>query len=336
MADDSISAHKPRRVMRRGDPRLARHLAPPTPREREALAGDKPPAPAGRTYGYTRVSTDMQAEHGQSLELQRDQLAGWAQMTQRRIDQTIIESGVSGSIPFAKRPEGARLFAELVRGDAVVCTKIDRFSRNLFDCLSVAQEFQKRGVTLYLLDVDGADPVTGNGKSKLFLSMLGAFAEFERDRISARIRESKQRQKANGEYLGGPPPFGYAPRCRAASGAGAGAAAGDPAHPEAPCGRAVALQDQRRSRRARGEAQPRHHPQDHCRAEGGGMSGASDRDFFKARILRHLSQRDRARDIADMAEASRRGRLLEGEPEKPLPDVPLHKRGFGVMDEDVP
>ena len=141
--------------------------------------------------------------------LQRDQLAGWAADDPAPHRQPIVEAGVSGSIPFAKRPEGARLFADLVRGDAVVCTKIDRFSRNLFDCLSVAQEFQKRGVTLYLLDVDGADPVTGNGKSKLFLSMLGAFAEFERDRISTRIRESKQRQKANGEYLGGPPPFGW-------------------------------------------------------------------------------------------------------------------------------
>jgi putative DNA-invertase from lambdoid prophage Rac len=210
MATDSITGRVAVRRSGLRYKRLAEHLNPPTERDRASLAGEPPPAPAQcRTYGYTRVSTDMQAEHGQSLELQRDQLAGWAQMTQRRIDQTIVEAGVSGSIPFAKRPEGAKLFADLVRGDAVVCTKIDRFSRNLFDCLSVAQEFQKRGVTLYLLDVDGADPVTGNGKSKLFLSMLGAFAEFERDRISARIRESKQRQKANGEYLGGPPPFGY-------------------------------------------------------------------------------------------------------------------------------
>ena len=28
--------------------------------------------------------------------------------------------------------------------------------------------------------------------------------------------------------------------------------------------------------------------------------------------------------------------MAEAEPEKSLPDVPLHKRGFGVMDEDVP
>ena len=39
---------------------------------------------------------------------------------------------------------------------------------------------------------------------------------------------------------------------------------------------------------------------------------------------------------SDMAEASRRGWLLQSEPEKPLPDVPLHQRGFGVMDDDAP
>jgi hypothetical protein len=43
--------------------------------------------------------------------------------------------------------------------------------------------------------------------------------------------------------------------------------------------------------------------------------------FIKARILRHIARGD-----SDMAEA---------EPEKPLPDVPLHQRGFGVMDEDA-
>jgi hypothetical protein len=69
------------------------------------------------------------------------------------------------------------------------------------------------------------------------------------------------------------------------------------------------------------------------------MSSAINRareELVRAKILRNLDQRHRDRDMADMAEASRRGRLLEGEPEKPLPDVPLHKRGFGVMDEDVP
>jgi hypothetical protein len=69
------------------------------------------------------------------------------------------------------------------------------------------------------------------------------------------------------------------------------------------------------------------------------MSNSLDRtraELIKAKILRRLSQRHRELGIADIGEASRRGRLLESEPDKPLPDVPLHQRGFGVMDEDQP
>jgi hypothetical protein len=48
------------------------------------------------------------------------------------------------------------------------------------------------------------------------------------------------------------------------------------------------------------------------------------RELIKARILRHIVRRRSDCDIADMTEA---------EPEKSLSDVPLHQRGFGVMDE---
>jgi hypothetical protein len=60
------------------------------------------------------------------------------------------------------------------------------------------------------------------------------------------------------------------------------------------------------------------------------------RDELKARILRNIARRHSDCDIADRTEASRRGRLLQSEPEKPLlPDVPLHQRGFSVMDESA-
>ena len=58
-------------------------------------------------------------------------------------------------------------------------------------------------------------------------------------------------------------------------------------------------------------------------------------ELISARILRELGRR--RSDTVDMAEAIRHGTPLPGrtEPEQPLPDVPLHKRGFGVMDEDA-
>ena len=57
-------------------------------------------------------------------------------------------------------------------------------------------------------------------------------------------------------------------------------------------------------------------------------------EHIRAKILRNLPQRLGDRVVADVAEAIRDG-LLRREPE-PLTDVPLHKRGFGVMDEDAP
>ena len=64
------------------------------------------------------------------------------------------------------------------------------------------------------------------------------------------------------------------------------------------------------------------------------MSSTIDRvrdELVRAKILRR-----RERDMTDVvAEAIRFSRLRRSEPEMPLPDVPLHKRGFGVMDEDA-
>jgi hypothetical protein len=67
------------------------------------------------------------------------------------------------------------------------------------------------------------------------------------------------------------------------------------------------------------------------------MSSTLDRmreEEAKARILRHLAQRYRERDIADIADMAEA--IWHGSKPEPLPDVPLHKRGFGVMAEDVP
>ena len=49
----------------------------------------------------------------------------------------------------------------------------------------------------------------GQRAARLFLTIVSAFAEFERDRIGERIRASKHRQKANNEFSGGAAPFGF-------------------------------------------------------------------------------------------------------------------------------
>ena len=110
----------------------------------------------------------------------------------RPLDRVVVEAGVSGAIPFHERPEGAKLWGELRKGDTLVASKLDRMFRSASDCLAVAEAFKARGVSLFLLDLNGgADDVSGNGIARLFLTIVSAFAEFERDRIGERIRQTK-------------------------------------------------------------------------------------------------------------------------------------------------
>ena len=113
----------------------------------------------------------------------------------------------SGSVPVAERPAGGPLFAKLTKGDVVIAPKLDRLFRSALDALKVVEDLKKRGIALHLLDLGG--DISGNGLSKLFLTIAAAFAEAERDRIRERIGQVKADQKARGRYLGGKVPFGF-------------------------------------------------------------------------------------------------------------------------------
>ena len=89
----------------------------------------------------------------------------------------------------------------------VIAPKLDRLFRSALDALQVVEDLRKRGVSLCLLDLGG--DISGNGLSKLFLTIAAAFAEAERDRIRERIGQVKADQKARGRYLGGIVPFGF-------------------------------------------------------------------------------------------------------------------------------
>jgi putative DNA-invertase from lambdoid prophage Rac len=123
------------------------------------------------------------------------------------IDEVVVEESVSGSVPVNERQAGGPLFAKLKRGDVVISAKLDRLFRSALDALKVVEDLRKRGVALHLLDLGG--DISGNGLSKLFLTIAAAFAEAERDRIRERVSQSKADQRARGRYLGGIVPFGF-------------------------------------------------------------------------------------------------------------------------------
>ena len=160
-----------------------------------------------RVFGYSRVSTNDQAEDGSSLDTQQQQIAGYAMMKGWQVAEHFVERGVSGSTPLADRPEGRRLLATVGKGDIIVTAKLDRAFRSAADALTVLEEFKDQGVGLHMIDLGG--DVTGNGISKMVFTILAAVAEGERDRIRERIRDAKRYLTSQGIFSGGKRPFGY-------------------------------------------------------------------------------------------------------------------------------
>lgn len=162
-------------------------------------------------YGYARVSTAEQAT-GTSVEDQRRVIHAVA----HALDTTrpgpyvemVTDPGVSGSVPFHKRPGGGWLNDMLLPGDVIVVSKLDRAFRSAEDALSRSRELEEKGVDLVIADM-GPSPVTRNGAGRLFFTMMAALAEFERERISERTADGRTAKQRSGGFVGGKKPFGY-------------------------------------------------------------------------------------------------------------------------------
>ncbi len=159
------------------------------------------------TYGYCRVSTIDQADKGNSLEVQRERIEAESKAKGlKEIDRFFVDKGISGGKALSDRPNGKKLLEELKAGDAVIALKLDRMFRSAGDAVQQLEEFKKKKIKLFLLDMG---EVTGNGIAAMVFTILSAVAQFERERIAERIAESKALAKSQGRYTGGVIPFGF-------------------------------------------------------------------------------------------------------------------------------
>ena len=101
-----------------------------------------------------------------------------------------------------QRPELDALLSFVRDGDTVVVHSMDRLARNLDDLRRMVQGLTKRGVRIEFvkecLTFTGEDSPMAN----LMLSVMGAFAEFERALIRERQREGIALAKQRGAYRG--------------------------------------------------------------------------------------------------------------------------------------
>jgi site-specific DNA recombinase len=155
-----------------------------------------------RAIGYCRVSTQEQAREGVSVAAQEAAVRGYCAMRGIDLVEVVIDGGVSASTALAKRPGGGRVLAMIESGEAnaVIATKLDRLFRDTLDALTSTRAWDKAGIGLHLLDMN-IDTSTAVGR--LFLSLVAALAEMERNLIGERTSAALAHVKAQGGTLGG-------------------------------------------------------------------------------------------------------------------------------------
>lgn len=141
--------------------------------------------------GYKRVSTIEQNDSRQLVGLELEKIF---------VDHA---SGKNTS----ERPQLQAMIEYIREGDEVYVHSMDRLARNLKDLLGLVEQIRNKGASLYFLkeSLHIESQTQQSPMTTLMLSMMGAFAEFERSLILERQREGIAIAKQKGLYKGRKP-----------------------------------------------------------------------------------------------------------------------------------
>ena len=155
--------------------------------------------PGTRALGYTRVSTEQQADSGAGLDAQRAAITteadrqGWSL-------EVLTDAGLSGAT--MNRPALADVLARLDRGEAdiLLASKLDRVSRSVRDFAELLDRARRRGWRVVLLDLGDTSSASG----EMTANIIASAAQYERRLIGIRTREGLAAKRAQGVRLGRP------------------------------------------------------------------------------------------------------------------------------------
>jgi DNA invertase Pin-like site-specific DNA recombinase len=145
----------------------------------------------GQQVGYVRVSTI-----DQNTSRQEEQLAGF------QLDETFTDKA-SGKD--TARPQLQAALKHCRKGDTLIVHSMDRLARNLDDLRAIVKGLTDRGVAVQFVKESMTFTGEDSPMAQLMLSVMGAFAEFERSLIKERQREGIAVAKTKGVYTGRKP-----------------------------------------------------------------------------------------------------------------------------------
>jgi site-specific DNA recombinase len=148
---------------------------------------------------YVRVSTEEQAKEGYSIRAQEEKLRAYAMLKEWGIYSVYADEGISGK-DIEGRPAVKQLIADIVSGKVqnVLVYKIDRLTRSTKNLIELVELFNENNCAFNSV-VESIDTASATGR--MFLKIVGIFAEFERENLAERVRLAFERKVKEGYSL---------------------------------------------------------------------------------------------------------------------------------------
>jgi len=145
---------------------------------------------------YVRVSTEEQVQEGFSVRAQIEKLKSYALLKDWDIFDIYADEGISGK-NIVDRPAINRLIADIESGKVnnVLVFKVDRLTRSTKNLLELVELFEDCNCAFNSL-TESIDTETPSGR--MFLKIIGIFAEFERENLASRLKLGFERKVKEG------------------------------------------------------------------------------------------------------------------------------------------
>ena len=149
-------------------------------------------------YGYLRKSSEEGSTS--SFDTQKFKISSYCNIHNLKVDE-YFEDICSGGLLLNQREQGMLLSTKLSKGDSIICSNLDRYSRSHYGLVNDVEKYKRLKIKLIFTDL--GDVISSDSLGSVFYQILSIKSEWYRKSLSEKQKASKDKLKKQGKYTGG-------------------------------------------------------------------------------------------------------------------------------------
>ena len=133
-------------------------------------------------YGYMRKSNEEGSNS--SFDTQKHKIKGYCQIHNLNVDE-YFEDICYGGLLLEQRQSGMLMSTKLKKGDTIICSALDRYSRSHYGLVNDVEKFRRQKIKLVFTDL--GDVISSDSLGSVFYQILSIMSEWYRKSLSEKL-----------------------------------------------------------------------------------------------------------------------------------------------------